>query len=112
VNLSNIVVATLDSEQGAPSIDNFCSSTPGECIQVVNNTGQVEPGLGRPLAVTGTVRSVAASMGKAPETFFSTTRDSIEVREVVAALAPGFMYRNVAGPPNSPMAGHSSSPRR
>ena len=98
VNLSNGVVATLDAEGGTPRIDNnYCSSSPGECIQVVDHTGQVVSGFGQSLAVTGTVRSVAASAGKAPETFFSTTVNGVDVREVVAALAPGFEYTVVAG---------------
>lgn len=94
VNLSNGVSSTLYPDDGAtPTIDNFCSNVaPGECFQVLDNTGAVESGLPQSLAVNNTVRAVAASQGKAPEAFFSTTVHGIAVREVVAPIAPNSEY--------------------
>jgi two-component system sensor histidine kinase MprB len=94
VNLSNGVSSTLYPDDGAtPIIDNFCSNVaPGECFQVLDNTGAVESGLPQSLAVNNTVRAVAASQGKAPEAFFSTTVHGIAVREVVAPIAPNSEY--------------------
>jgi two-component system sensor histidine kinase MprB len=97
VNLSNGVVGYLPIDGGIPTINNFCSTTPGECVQVVDNSGNVESGQNQPLAVNGTVKTLAASQGRAPEAFFSTTVNGIPVREVVAPLAPSFEFSNVAG---------------
>ena len=102
-NLSNGVTGYLDTQQ--PNIDNFCATTPGECIQVVNAAGAVDPRLGQSLPVTGTVRSVAASRGKSPDTFFSTTVNGIDIREIVTALPPNFTYLNAAGTTELPDGG-------
>ena len=95
-NLSNDVTALL-SESPPPIGNNYCYSTPGECIQVVESDGSVDPGLNQVLAVNSTVQSVASSEGKAPQTFFSTSVNGIDVREVVTSLPAGFQYATSAG---------------
>ena len=105
-NLSNGVTGALASDDGAPIINNFClSTTPGECVQVVDHTGAVQAGLDQPLSVNGTVLSVASSQGKAPDTFFSTTVNGLAVREVVVALPVGFQYGTTAEGPNDLQSG-------
>jgi len=76
-------------------IDNACSTTTaGVCQQVVLPDGAINPG-DRPqvLPITDAVRSSAASQGRAPEFFFSTTANGSAAREIVATLPPGFTYR-------------------
>src|ERR1019366_6411703 len=72
-------------------IDNACSTTTaGVCQQVVLPDGAINPG-DRPqvLPITDAVRSSAASQGRAPEFFFSTTANGSAAREIVATLPPG-----------------------
>ncbi len=103
VNLSNAVAAELANDNGPPTINNYCSSTPGECIQIVDNTGAAA--LNQPLPVDATVKSVASSQGKASEVFFSTTVNGTDAREVVASLAPDFVYAYVGGQVTLPSGG-------
>jgi two-component system sensor histidine kinase MprB len=78
-------------------IDNGCSTTTaGICEQVVLPDGSTNPD-DSPQALPNTagVRTSAASQGRAPEYFFSTTVNGTAVREIVAALPPGFLYHGV-----------------
>ena len=46
------------------------------------------------LPITSTVRISAASRGRAPEVFSTTTAQGVQVRQIVAALPPGFTYND------------------
>jgi two-component system, OmpR family, sensor histidine kinase MprB len=74
-------------------IYNSCATTPGFCIQITYPNGRVDTNDGGPvIPIDDAVRTVAASQGEAPTTFQSTTIAGVDVREVAAALPPGFRY--------------------
>jgi two-component system sensor histidine kinase MprB len=77
----------------APTIINGCGYTAGACIQVVNSDGGTMAVDGTAaLPITDAVKTVASSRGQASPAYFSTTIGGLAVREVVAALPPGFEY--------------------
>src|SRR5664280_2855622 len=102
----NSLVGSIDVNlsQGAQAliaqrdITNFCSSTTvGQCSQVVWPNGAVNPNDPQSLPIPPAVKQMAASQGNGSPLLFSTTINNngatIEVREVVLPLAPGFDYR-------------------
>jgi two-component system sensor histidine kinase MprB len=84
------------SAQTVASIDNLCP-TPGSCSQVVYANGTTNADDPQVLPVSGAARSAAASQGRAPDIFFSTTVNGIDVRELVVSLPPGYVYRGNNG---------------
>jgi two-component system sensor histidine kinase MprB len=84
------------AQSTAQTVANGCSTTTiGDCIQITFSNGSV----GAPLVlpVNNTVKSVAASQGKANDAFFSSTLDNTAIRQVVTALPPGFLYNDGTG---------------
>jgi two-component system sensor histidine kinase MprB len=80
-------------------IINQCSTTQGNCIQVVLANGMVNtPDDPQVLAIPDAVKASAASQGQAPTSYFSTTVNGVDAREVAATLPPGFVYRGFVGP--------------
>ncbi|HEY5097753.1 MAG TPA: HAMP domain-containing protein, partial [Acidimicrobiales bacterium] len=80
-------------------IINQCSTTQGNCIQVVLANGMVNtPDDPQVLAIPDAVKASAASQGQAPTSYFSSTVNGVDAREVVATLPPGFVYRGYVGP--------------
>jgi two-component system sensor histidine kinase MprB len=81
-------------------IINGCGrSTAGQCIQLVRPVGTVNEYDGYAvLPITDAVRAVASSQGEAPNVYSSTMVGNLAVREVVAALPPGFTYRGLENP--------------
>jgi len=92
VNLSASVPADVASQSGVDRILNACSS-PGACFQVVYAGGSTNPEDPSVLPVSPQAALSAASRGKAPNRYFSTTVGGIDLREMVQALPPGFIYR-------------------
>jgi two-component system sensor histidine kinase MprB len=81
------------SEQPFPTLQNECTSTAGSCQQIVWATGTGDPVATQlAMAVTASVRAVADSQGKAPEQFSSTTVNGTDVRQIVVALPPRFVF--------------------
>jgi two-component system, OmpR family, sensor histidine kinase MprB len=84
------------AQSTAQTVANACSSTTiGDCNQITFGNGSVNPPVVLP--VNDTVRSVAASQGKANDAFFSSTLDNTAIREIVTALPPGFLYNDGTG---------------
>jgi two-component system sensor histidine kinase MprB len=94
VNLSASVPAPADvaSQSGVDRILNACSS-PGACIQVVYAGGLTNAEDPSVLPVSPQAAQSASSRGKAPNVYFSTRVAGIDLREMVEALPPGFVYR-------------------
>ena len=91
------IQAALNDQQ--IGITNQCGTTQGSCIQVVLWTGTVNaPDDPQVLAITDAVKATAASQGQAATSYFSTTVSGVAVREVVASLPPGFVYRGSVAP--------------
>ncbi len=87
-------------------IPNLCSNTaPGECFQVAIAGGTTNQGNQPVLPITDVVKASAASGGRAPDTFFSTTVNGTAVREIVSALPPGYEYQSNLGPAVIPAGG-------
>ena len=74
------------------NIDNGCTSG-NVCVQVVLSTGTSNPNDPPALPIPASAKSVAASPQSHGATFFSTTANGIDVREVVLPLQPGYLYR-------------------
>ncbi len=99
-------VVASSSVTSIPSLPNVCSRTAaGVCQQVVLAGGTINPGDQQVLPVTGTVRASAASQGRAPDAFFSTSVAGTAVREIVSSLAPGLVYQSNLGPVQVPGGG-------
>jgi two-component system sensor histidine kinase MprB len=99
VTLASYATGYVKSQE-PQSLFNTCATANGQCIQVVDPSGKTFATDGSAvLPVTAAVRSVAGSGGQAPNTYFSTTVEGLDAREVVAALPPGFTYRGGAGLP-------------
>ncbi len=96
-NLAGVVPANIAAQSGV-RILNSCSS-PGVCSQVVYNSmdGKTNPDDPTVLPVSPEAARSAASGGKAPNVYFSTTAGGIDLRELVVALPPGFVYRGNNG---------------
>ena len=96
-NLAGVVPANIAAQSGV-RILNSCSS-PGVCSQVVYNVdgGKTNPDDPTVLPVSPEAARSAASGGKAPNVYFSTTAGGIDLRELVVALPPGFVYRGNNG---------------
>ncbi len=79
----------------------------GTCIQVVDADGKTlnTDGPAGPAHHPGSPVRRPASQGRAPNIYFSTTVGGLDVREVVAALPPGFTYRSDDGVPVGLLAG-------
>jgi two-component system sensor histidine kinase MprB len=95
-NLAGVVPAGIASESGQVQLLNSCSS-PGVCSQVVYDGGTTNPEDPAVLPVSAEAARSAASQGRAPDVFVSTTSGGIELRELVVALPPGFVYRGNNG---------------
>ncbi len=111
---SNSLVGSVDANlsaaearlEAAQGILNGCTRpTPGACVQVVFADGGTNQGDVRVLPVTGTVRDSAASQGRAPDRFFSTSVGGTAVREIVSALSPGYEFQSNLGPVQVPGSG-------
>ena len=104
-SLVGSVDATLSAEARsllnsatAPTIPNSCGSPVGTCSQVVVADGGVDPaGANLVLPVTPAVKASAASAGRAPDIFQSTTVSGVDARQIISALPPGFTYNDGAG---------------
>jgi two-component system sensor histidine kinase MprB len=91
--------ATLSAEAQAvltstsnQTIPNACGPPVGTCYQIVAPHETFEPESDLVLPVTPAVKASAASTGKAPDQFSSTTAAEVAVRQIVAALPPGFTF--------------------
>lgn len=106
-NLSAEAKAILSNSAGngsIPPIPNVpCSH--GVCQQVTIAGGTTIQGDIQPLPITDAVKASAASKGRAPDTFFSTTVDGTAVREIVVPLGPGFEYQSSLAPTLLPAGG-------
>jgi two-component system sensor histidine kinase MprB len=97
VSLESYATGYVKSLEPQP-IFNTCALANGQCIQVVDPNGKTFERDGPAvLPITAAVDSVADSGGQAPNTYFSTTVEGLDAREVVAALPVGFNYRSSAG---------------
>ncbi len=96
-NLTGVVPANIADQSGV-RILNSCSS-PGVCSQVVYNIGggRTNPDDPTVLPVSPEAARSAASGGRAPDVYFSTTAGGVDLRELVVALPPGFVYRGNNG---------------
>jgi two-component system sensor histidine kinase MprB len=76
----------------APSIANACGPQAGACQQVVVADGSlIDPSANtQVLPINAAVRATASSRGRGPNIFFSTSANGIDVRQIVAALPPGY----------------------
>jgi two-component system, OmpR family, sensor histidine kinase MprB len=79
------------ANQTIARIHNECPTT-GACSQVVYADGTTNPNDPAVLPISSAVKTAAASQGKRPEQFFSTTVNGFDVRELVIALPPGYEY--------------------
>ncbi|HEY7916675.1 MAG TPA: histidine kinase dimerization/phospho-acceptor domain-containing protein, partial [Acidimicrobiales bacterium] len=92
VNLANVAQPAAGDPPDL-RIQNTCN-VPGACTQVVNNANRgVTEGDPAVLPVSAQALQSAASQGRAPNTYFSTNVGGIDVRQLVVALPPGFIYR-------------------
>ncbi len=97
VNLANVAQPAAGDPPDL-RIQNTCN-VPGACTQVVNNQNRgVTEGDPAVLPVSAQALQSAASQGRAPNTYFSTNVGGIDVRELVVALPPGFVYRGNNSP--------------
>ncbi len=92
--------ATLNAEANAvlsyrganlQRIPNVCGAPVGTCYQIVA-PGEPMSVESLVLPITSAARTCAASHGKAPEQFTSTTGEGVAVREIVVALPPHFTF--------------------
>jgi len=92
-NLAGVAQPVL-TDQTNVQIHNVCNY-PGACTQVVYNVdgGVTNPDDPQVLPVSPQAARSAASQGKAPNLYFSTTVNGIEIRELVVALPLGYSYR-------------------
>ncbi len=92
-NLAGVAQPVL-TDQTNVQIHNVCNY-PGACTQVVYNIdgGVTNPDDPQVLPVSPQASRSAASQAKAPNLYFSTTVNGIEIRELVVALPPGYSYR-------------------
>ena len=72
---------------------NTCNPGSSQCFQVVGPSGQAV-GEVPVLPITDPVKSSAASRGGQSNTFFSTTVNGTDVREIAASLVPEYTYRD------------------
>ena len=88
-------VHTVLSSQSTPTIPNSCP-TAGNCSQIVGPNGTTDTEAGTlVLPVTDAVKSSASSQGRAEDIFASTTlSNGVDVRQVVAALPPGYEFND------------------
>jgi two-component system sensor histidine kinase MprB len=92
--------ATLSAEahavltfEGTQTINTGCGPPVGTCYQVVAPGETFNPEASHmALPVTSAVRVSAASQGRAPEQFSTTTAVGVDVRQIVVALPPGFTF--------------------
>jgi two-component system sensor histidine kinase MprB len=85
----------LSSTDDPPTIPNSCGSPLGTCTQVVVGDGGTDSfGTDLVLPVNAAVKASAASGGRAPNIFNSTTVTGIAVRQIIASLPPGFTYND------------------
>ncbi len=104
VTLGNQALAYVSGP--SPPIANACGTTAGVCIQLTQSGGSTRATDGPPvLPVTDAVRAASNSQGTASKQFFSTTANGVDVREVVAALPPQFVYRGGTGYTSLPNGG-------
>ncbi|MGA3148574.1 MAG: HAMP domain-containing sensor histidine kinase [Acidimicrobiales bacterium] len=101
---SNSLVGSADATLGAEAhevlaadsgqtIPTGCGPPVGTCNQVVGPGETFNPEATTfVLPITAAVRASAASGGTAPEIFTSTTAAGVDVRQVIAALPPGFTF--------------------
>jgi two-component system, OmpR family, sensor histidine kinase MprB len=93
VTLDNQAQALVDGQ----TIPNTCSTTAGVCVQVVYLGGTTNPADPTVLAVPAQAKAAAASQGTAAPTYISTVASNTDVREVILALRPGYVYRGNNG---------------
>ena len=85
--------AVLTFRGGIQTINTGCGPPVGTCYQVVAPGETFNPEASHMvLPVTSAVRVSAASQGRAPEQFSSTTAVGVDVRQIVVALPPGFSF--------------------
>jgi two-component system, OmpR family, sensor histidine kinase MprB len=88
---ANAVLASKEAQR----IPNACGPPVGTCNQVVGPLATFDPESSTMvLPITSTVRTSAASRGRAPEVFSTTMAQGVQVRQIVAALPPGFTYND------------------
>jgi len=79
-----------------PVLPNGCTSSAGQCLQVVYPGGQVNPGDKQVLPIPSRVTSVAAAQGTGSAQYFSTTAKIngtvTAIREVIVPLGAGYLY--------------------
>jgi two-component system, OmpR family, sensor histidine kinase MprB len=91
---------------GTQRIPNGCGPPVGTCNQVVGPLATFDPEeANMVLPITSTVRISAASRGRAPEVFSTTTAEGVQVRQIVAALPPHFTYNDGANYLSLPSGG-------
>jgi two-component system sensor histidine kinase MprB len=95
-NLAGVIPTNIAAQSGQVRILNTCSS-PGVCSQVVYDGGTTNPEDPTVLPISPEAARSAASKGLAPDIYFSTTSGGIDLRELVVALPPGFVYRGNNG---------------
>lgn len=84
--------------QAAPTIPNVCGPPSGTCTQVVLSDGSLlDPSESQVLPINAAVKTTAATQGRGPDVFFSTSVNGIDVRQVVAALPPGYQLNDGSG---------------
>jgi two-component system sensor histidine kinase MprB len=84
------------------NLGNGCTSSAGQCEQVVYPNGQVNPGDRQSLPISSLVTDVASSQGTSTPRYFSTIAKingtMTAVREIVLPLQPGYIYTGSLGP--------------
>jgi two-component system, OmpR family, sensor histidine kinase MprB len=105
VNLSAGATNLLNGNGQIRDIENACFSPAGSCQQIAWASGTGDPGVSMPLPVPSSVRSIANSLGKAPQLFFSTSLAGTDVRQLVIALPPSFVFNDGGGLAELPEGG-------
>jgi two-component system sensor histidine kinase MprB len=75
------------------SMTNTCDTGSSQCVQVVSDSGQAV-GENQVIPIPAPVRASAASRGTSGNTFFSSTVNGTDVRQIVVALPPTYTYRD------------------